>query len=937
MTTKATVTELEVLFTANTAQVDQAAKGVEDRAKKIEKNPIKQKVDGDAKGALDSMDRVEAEAKKIVSAKTVATVDANIDRAETSLTKVQERLDYLHSVEGTMEVTADIKKAEAALKQITRRRDALVSARESMVIDADTAPAEAAIDDVSDKAGVALKGGGGEGGKAFMGGFLGGLLSTPIAGAIVGLGQDIASNLLSGLQVEVRSDRLMATTGLDAATVGKLARAAGEAYASNWGESIEANMDTARVAVQQGLLDPARTARDSQAVITSLAGVADMMGGDIPRVSQAAATIIRSGLAKDAAGAFDIIVRGMQVGNDKAEDWLDTLIEYPSVLTKLGLTGAEMTGLISQGLAAGARNSDVAADALKEFQIRATDASTASTDAYRLIGLNAEEMTAKIAAGGAGAREGLDQVLDGLRSMEDPVARNAAAVGLFGTKAEDLGDALFAMDLSTAVSELGTFEGAAKSALDTLGDNAAGSIASAQRNIEVAADGIKGALAAAFNPQIEGFANFVTENREAVIQFLLDAANGSIDFGRVLVQAIAGGIEAGGDFVAGPLADMIEGFGEALKAASWLLGTGDAGESLTGMADRMRDADDAASSVADTIRTNLIQNTLDPAQDKLNGFGDGFLVDARLHDATTALVNDIDRVGYAADGAALGLDGFDLSNLNATESGRLLNEQLSAVVAGFDEQIASAVAAGEGQDELRGRYDATRQALYDQLVQMGLTGEQADALIATYGLVPQRVDTLVTAQTATAQADSNALKGTLDAIGFSRPNPYVEVSGTEEGIRKLNQLKATLDSVGGFRPVNGAGMLALPSANGNLVQFNARGNLNPMSGARATIVPPNTWRVIGDRPTGDELFAPLDGSARSHALMAEGARRMGAAYLPLASGAVVGGQSVSAATEAYFTDAQVERLAKAFEAGASRAAHAASTRTVGISTRSRPR
>lgn len=34
--------------------------------------------------------------------------------------------------------------------------------------------------------------------------------------------------------------------------------------------------------------------------------------------------------------------------------------------------------------------------------------------------------------------------------MKDPVKRNAAAVALFGTKAEDMGKALFALDPSKA-------------------------------------------------------------------------------------------------------------------------------------------------------------------------------------------------------------------------------------------------------------------------------------------------------------------------------------------------------------------------------------------------------------------------------------------------------------------------------------------------------
>jgi hypothetical protein len=40
------------------------------------------------------------------------------------------------------------------------------------------------------------------------------------------------------------------------------------------------------------------------------------------------------------------------------------------------------------------------------------------------------------------------------------------------------------------------------------------------------------------------------------------------------------------------------------------------------------------------------------------------------------------------------------------------------------------------------------------------------------------------------------------------------------------------------------------------------------------MVPPSTWRVVGDRSDVPELYAPLDGSARSWALILEGLRRM---------------------------------------------------------------
>lgn len=53
------------------------------------------------------------------------------------------------------------------------------------------------------------------------------------------------------------------------------------------------------------------------------------------------------------------------------------------------------------------------------------------------------------------------------------------------------------------------------------------------------------------------------------------------------------------------------------------------------------------------------------------------------------------------------------------------------------------------------------------------------------------------------------------------------------------------------------------------------GGLTPMKGGVAQVVPPNTWRVIGDRVTDDEAFIPINNAARSHKILAVTANRMG--------------------------------------------------------------
>ncbi|MGE0841161.1 phage tail tape measure protein [Pseudonocardia sp.] len=69
------------------------------------------------------------------------------------------------------------------------------------------------------------------------------------------------------------------------------------------------------------------------------------------------------------------------------------------------------------------------------------------------------------------------------------------------------------------------------------------------------------------------------------------------------------------------------------------------------------------------------------------------------------------------------------------------------------------------------------------------------------------------------------------------------------------------------------------NATGGIVEAMAHGGirgkkLRPMSPI-AQVVPPNTWRVVGDRLKDDESYIPIDGSHRSLAILEETARRFG--------------------------------------------------------------
>lgn len=883
---------LETLFTANTKPAEAGFTKVETRKRELAKKPAEVQIDADPKDALAAMDKIESEGKALAKTRDFdPKIDADIAKAETKVEDLRRELEVLGRMDASPEVDADIEKARAALSGAESRLKALNGLKAEMRVEADTSSAEESLDDVQDSAGES----GGAAGKAFLGGLVGGLASTPVAGIVVGLVQDIGDALTAGLDNELREDQFAAATGLDEVTVGRLGRVAAEAYANNFGESIRDNLDTAKVAIQGGLLDPNATKRDAQAVVQSLSGISDILQEDVQPVSRATTQLLRTGLAKTADEAFDIIIKGQQKGLNASEDWLDTINEYSTQWRKLGLDGPQAVGLLSQAVRAGARDTDVAADALKEFSIRAVDGSVTTKAGFEAIGLSAKEMSERIAAGGPTATAALDETLDRLRAIEDPAARSAAAVQLFGTQAEDLGDALYAFDVSTAVDQLGQFQGAAKSALDTLGDNAASQIETAKRNIQVAADGLAGALASAFNPQIEAASTFVTENREAVLGFLLDIANGAFDAGRAFVQGIGNAGEAVGTFVAGPLADIVDGVASLLNGLDNIPGvdTGDAEKSMRDLAEEMRGADESARDFAETLEDRLIRQGIDPAQDALNEFAAPLLADAALHDVMVQLADDIDQVGYSAkDGTAL-ISAFQYAQDGTITASKDLDAQLRAVVASLDEQTAAGQLAGQGQQELSAQYNASRDALILQLEAMGLTKEQAEQLISTYGLIPERVDTQVAAETADAQSKSDLLNRTLTTIGFQKPNPYVTVSGVDEGQRKLELLQRTLKNIDGFNTTVGVGTVLAPGVSGN-----ARGNLvMPMASGAVLgapdisgvgqFVPPRTPRLVGDRLDVPELYAPMDQSTRTKALVLEGFRRT-FGFSPMADGGVAG-------------------------------------------------
>ncbi|HEY0400073.1 MAG TPA: hypothetical protein VGF00_16870, partial [Acidimicrobiia bacterium] len=93
---------------------------------------------------------------------------------------------------------------------------------------------------------------------------------------------------------------------------------------------------------------------------------------------------------------------------------------------------------------------------------------------------------------------------------------------------------------------------------------------------------------------------------------------------------------------------------------------------------------------------------------------------------------------------------------------------------------------------------------------------------------------------------------------------------------------------GGFGGGGGGGHGSGTHGLSGMMGFADGGTLTPMAEGLAAVVPPNTWRVIGDHPTADEAYIPLvPSSSRSQGLLEYSANAMGRTLAPMIDGGLM--------------------------------------------------
>ena len=263
-------------------------------------------------------------------------------------------------------------------------------------------------------------------GKAISAGFKVAGAAAVAAGAyMVKLGTDYQS----------ASGQIAAATGATGEELENLQGVMQEVYGNNYGDSMEDVASAVSTVKQQmqGLSDG-----ELQSVTEGAFALRDVFQYDVSESVRAANALVNNfGISGDEA--MNLIATGAQNGLDFSGELLDTISEYSVQFAKVGIDADQMFQIMQAGADSGAWNLDKVGDAIKEMSIRVVDGSDTTAQGFAAIGMNADVMAQKFAAGGETAQQAFQETIQALAGMEDPVQQNIAGVNLFGTMWEDLG------------------------------------------------------------------------------------------------------------------------------------------------------------------------------------------------------------------------------------------------------------------------------------------------------------------------------------------------------------------------------------------------------------------------------------------------------------------------------------------------------------------
>lgn len=370
----------------------------------------------------------------------IAGITEKVNVQVRSINDWQKELKQLKIARDSAEDTATLDKLNA---QIATAEAEVKKLKTPMKEAFDTEPIEKfgeMLDELPEKAqGVAA---------SFNGAKGGGLLTNIFSlEAIGGIGESIDSFADKGKEFANANLQMQAATGVTGEKLEELKAISEEAFNSGVGENIAEATKAITTAQQQlgKFLDP----KDMEAFVVQAGAIGKTFDKDVNEVIGGSRTLI-SNFKLSGQEAGNLISFAMQNAGSKMDDLLDTTDEYSQLAVQAGFSAEEFVGTLTNGVQAGARDTDKLADAIKETQIRlqAGDTSKALKDIATPISATIQGI---VAAGEQGKISVKDVMQQSAQEIERAFnageitaqMRSQLQVGISGTPAEDIGSDLY--------------------------------------------------------------------------------------------------------------------------------------------------------------------------------------------------------------------------------------------------------------------------------------------------------------------------------------------------------------------------------------------------------------------------------------------------------------------------------------------------------------
>ena len=491
------VTQAERGMKALAGEVEKADKKVDALGKTLDglgKKRTRVEIEADIQDAEMRVSELEAHLDDLRAMDVTPEVKADTEKAKADLSEVKSELRDLYAESAEVQVTADTSRAESALDGAQGRLDAIDGDTATVRVGADTADIDGVGGDIADTIADDFEDSGDPLGDAITGKLMDLASGAALAGIGGLIGQGLAKYIIDGMDRELQLSQIEASTFMDEATAERIGAAAGQAMNVGFQDAVrEGYQSIGEQLFRGGLIDTSTDQAEIEALMVKVEARNQLFQMDTTETINAVSRLYTSGLAPSATAAFDIITAAQKGMLD--DEMVDSLIEYSSQWAAAGITADQALGVMRQGLDGGAMNVEKVSDDVKELGLSLGTMDDADRSALAQLGIDADEVFSMFQRGGPDAAAAMDLVLDALREAESQGRTSTQVISdLLGGPGEDLGVALFALDISNAADEmgaLGTVSGETARSVQTLRDNAATTGSSLWNTLNTSTDDLR--------------------------------------------------------------------------------------------------------------------------------------------------------------------------------------------------------------------------------------------------------------------------------------------------------------------------------------------------------------------------------------------------------------------------------------------------------------